>query len=57
VLERYPAHEAFDLASVYCALSLEGRLHGHEVFARFYEIGSHAGLKEAERYFRMKGQK
>jgi NDP-sugar pyrophosphorylase family protein len=56
VLKRYQANEVFDLASVYCALSLEGRLHGHEVFTRFYEIGSHAGLQEAEAYFRRGGQ-
>jgi NDP-sugar pyrophosphorylase family protein len=57
VLERYQANEAFDLASVYCALSLKGRLHGHEVFTRFYEIGSRTGLQEAEEYFQMGGQK
>ena len=57
VLEGHPANEAFDLASVYFALSLEGRLHGHEVFTRFYEIGSHTGLQEAEKYFRTGGQK
>ena len=56
VLERSQENAAFDLASVYSALSLEGRLHGHEVFTRFYEIGSHAGLQEAEEYFRTGGQ-
>jgi N-acetyl-alpha-D-muramate 1-phosphate uridylyltransferase len=53
VLERYPANQAFDLAGVYHKLSLEGRLHGYEVFNRFYEIGSHGGLKEADDFFRM----
>jgi NDP-sugar pyrophosphorylase family protein len=57
LFERYHADEAFDLAFVYCALSLEGRLRGHEVFTRFYEIGSHAGLREAEEYFQKGGQK
>lgn len=57
VLERCPADAAFDLASVYHALSLEGRLHGFEVFERFYEIGTHAGLKEAGDYFRREGDR
>jgi NDP-sugar pyrophosphorylase family protein len=57
VLERYPAAEAFDLASIYHALSLEGRLQGYEVFERFYEIGSHSGLEEADRYFRTEGKR
>ncbi len=44
---------AFDLATVYHTLSLEKRLHGYEVFKRFYEIGSPSGLKEADEFFRM----
>jgi len=36
-----------DLADVYNNLSKAGRLAGYEVFERFYEIGSHEGLKEA----------
>jgi NDP-sugar pyrophosphorylase family protein len=38
--------ESFDLADVYRLLSLAGALGGFEVFQRFYEIGSHEGLKE-----------
>jgi NDP-sugar pyrophosphorylase family protein len=57
VLTRYPEGEAFDLASVYHALSLEGRLHGYEVMTRFYEIGSHGGLSEADDYFKMEDRK
>jgi N-acetyl-alpha-D-muramate 1-phosphate uridylyltransferase len=56
VLETYPAGQAFDLAEVYHALSLMGQLAGYEVHERFYEIGSHAGLKEAELYFLKKGE-
>ena len=37
-----------DLADVYNNLSKAGRLAGYEVFERFYEIGSHEGLKEAQ---------
>ncbi len=53
ILESYPANQAFDLATVYHSLSLEQRLHGYEVFKRFYEIGSPSGLQEADELFRM----
>jgi NDP-sugar pyrophosphorylase family protein len=56
VLEDYAAGEAFDLAEVYHALSLQGQLAGYEVHERFYEIGSHSGLKETETYFLKKGE-
>lgn len=56
VLEAYPVGQAFDLAEVYHALSFKGQLAGYEVHERFYEIGSHAGLKEAELYFLKKGE-
>jgi D-sedoheptulose 7-phosphate isomerase len=51
VLESYQANEPFDLAALYHRLSLEGRLHGYQVFDRFYEIGSPNGLKEAHDFF------
>ena len=51
VLSDYPANIPIDLAEVYHRLSLAGALAGHEVRKRFYEIGSHEGLKEAEIYF------
>jgi len=51
VLDAYPDALPFDLADVYQALSLQGRLGGLEVHERFYEIGSHSGLKETEAYF------
>lgn len=51
VLDAYPAALPFDLADVYQALSTKGMLFGLEVYERFYEIGSHSGLKETEAYF------
>jgi NDP-sugar pyrophosphorylase family protein len=51
VLETYTENRVFDLADLYHALSLAGRLAGFEVSERFYEIGSPQGLKEAEVYF------
>jgi NDP-sugar pyrophosphorylase family protein len=47
-----PAGEAFDLADVQRELVAKGALAGHEVFQRFYEIGSHAGLAELETLLR-----
>ena len=55
IFSGYPAGQPFDLADVYHQLSLAGKLAGHEVQERFYEIGSHEGLKEAEVYFSTKG--
>lgn len=51
VLKDSPSGQPLDLADVYHRLSLDGRLSGFEVNERFYEIGSHSGLKEAEDYF------
>jgi len=51
VLRPYPAETPFDLADVYQVLSAKGHLAGLEVHERFYEIGSHEGLKEARDYF------
>lgn len=56
VLEDAPIGQAFDLAEVYHTLSLEGQLAGYEVHERFYEMGSHNGLKETETYFLKKGE-
>jgi len=47
----YADSAPFDLADVYQDLSMKGQLAGMEVTQRFYEIGSHSGLKEAEDYF------
>ena len=51
VFDSYPSGQAFDLASVYTGLSESGSLAALEVFERFYEIGSHRGLKETQEYF------
>lgn len=45
VIAQY-SEECFDLADVYHQLSIVGNLAGYEVFERFYEIGSHDGLRE-----------
>ena len=50
VLMAYPPCEPFDLAKVYNFLSIQGKLAGFEVFERFYEIGSHAGIVETQTY-------
>jgi len=50
-LNSYAVGQNFDLAEVYHMLSLQGQLAGYEVHERFYEIGSHSGLKETETYF------
>jgi NDP-sugar pyrophosphorylase family protein len=49
-LNRIPVDRPYDLAELYTELSGEGRLAGHEVFNRFYEIGTPASLEEARRY-------
>jgi NDP-sugar pyrophosphorylase family protein len=51
VFSQYPADRPLDLADVYQALADQQRLAGMEVYSRFYEIGSHAGLKAADEYF------
>jgi len=56
VFDQYPAEGHFDLADVYQTLSRQGQLAGYEVHDRFYEIGSHSGLKEAEEFFLTKEQ-
>jgi NDP-sugar pyrophosphorylase family protein len=48
VFAERPAGEPFDLADVQRGLVAKGALAGHEVFQRFYENGSHAGLAELE---------
>jgi len=56
VFDQYPTDAPFDLADVYQTLSKQGQLAGFEVHDRFYEIGSHSGLKEAEDFFLTKEQ-
>lgn len=43
-----PAGAVVDLADVFQGLAGQGRLAGHEVHERFYEIGSRTGLSEVE---------
>ena len=54
VLKQRSVGNSFDLADVYQEMSLQGKLAGFEVHERFYEIGSHAGLKDTEEYFLIK---
>jgi NDP-sugar pyrophosphorylase family protein len=54
ILAAWPPETPFDLADVYRRLVDQGRLAGYEVHERFYEIGSHAGLKETDEHLRMK---
>ena len=46
IFEQYPEGANFDLAEIYGPLSETGRLASFEATNRFYEIGSHDGLKE-----------
>lgn len=57
IFEEYPDKIAFDLAELYHYLSTKNQLAGFEVFQRFYEIGNHTSLKEAEEYFILKEDK
>lgn len=50
VLTDYALGEPFDLSDVFAALANDGKLAGYEVGERFYEIGSHSGLKETEAF-------
>ncbi len=49
-IERIPAGQPCDLAELYSALVASGEMVGFEVTNRFYEIGSPAGLREAEEF-------
>ena len=46
IFEQYPEGANFDLAEIYGPMSETGRLASFETTNRFYEIGSHDGLKE-----------
>jgi NDP-sugar pyrophosphorylase family protein len=48
--EEIPTDRPFDLAELYTRLVAEGRMVGHEVTNRFYEIGTPAALEEAAKY-------
>ncbi len=49
-LNRVPANQPFDLATLYEQLLTEGELAAYEVSERFYEIGSFAGIEEFSGY-------
>ncbi|MCS6864133.1 MAG: nucleotidyltransferase family protein [Gemmataceae bacterium] len=51
-IERIPAEQTCDLAELYSTLVSSGEMVGYEVTQRFYEIGSPAGLQEAEEFLR-----
>jgi len=51
-IERLPEGQASDLADLFRDLVTEGRMAGHEVTQRFYEIGSPRGLEETADYLR-----
>jgi NDP-sugar pyrophosphorylase family protein len=50
LFDKYEEKVAFDLADLYHVLSIKSQLAGFEVNERFYEIGSHQGIKETELY-------
>jgi len=50
IFESNAGISAFDLADMYEKLAQNKELKGYEVFERFYEIGSHQGLKETEEF-------
>jgi NDP-sugar pyrophosphorylase family protein len=53
-LSRYPSGLPLDLSRVYNELSLYKQLAGYEVFERFYEIGSHQGIADTQKYLLQK---
>lgn len=46
LFKNYPKNAKFDLKEIYESLSKKGDLTSYEATHRFYEIGSHDGLKE-----------
>jgi NDP-sugar pyrophosphorylase family protein len=48
----FPRDEVVDLSDVQKALLSRGQLAGFEVAQRFFEIGSHKGLEELDRFLR-----
>jgi NDP-sugar pyrophosphorylase family protein len=50
----FPTDEVVDLSEIQKSLLERKQLAGYEVSVRFFEIGSHAGLKELDRLLRTK---
>jgi NDP-sugar pyrophosphorylase family protein len=48
IFDEFPNDIPFNLADLLETLSREGQLAGHQVYKRFYEIGSPAGLSELD---------
>jgi N-acetyl-alpha-D-muramate 1-phosphate uridylyltransferase len=48
IFDDYPSDVPFNLADTLETLSRKGELAGHEVYQRFYEIGSPSGLAELD---------
>jgi NDP-sugar pyrophosphorylase family protein len=46
VITQIPSDTAYDLSQLYHELSLKDQVAGHEVFTRFYEVGSPLGLRD-----------
>jgi len=57
VFVRCPDQDPIDLADICANLSERGELAGLEVFERFYEIGSLAGLRDTEAYLSQGGRR
>ncbi len=55
-LENFPTNRPFDLAEVFQRLIADEQMAGFEVFERFYEIGSPAGLEETRAYLSRSGK-
>lgn len=54
VLASLPENEPADLADLLSDMAARGQLVGHEVTQRFYEIGSHQGLEETQKYLQIR---
>lgn len=57
IFSAYPADATFDLGDVFSGLAVHGQLAGYEVHKRFYEIGSHNGLRETEDFLQRRGKR
>lgn len=52
--DNYDEGTAFDLADLSRELLAQGKLAGYEVHERFYEIGSHQGMRETDEFLRQR---
>jgi NDP-sugar pyrophosphorylase family protein len=53
-LNDYSLGHPLDLSRIYNKLSMQKQLAGYEVFERFYEIGSHQGIADTQKYLLQK---